>query len=127
MPRRLTNSADFIFACQVLNTYSRQISDMLDAALREAISERVRAVETCSTYDLRINNTIKERDKAKASVTRLDADLKEISQRRMNLQRSGEQTFQCSIRMSINARDEDGHLFGDLTIPLEAIDREQDG
>ncbi|KAM0304272.1 hypothetical protein ACHAPM_002350 [Fusarium culmorum] len=103
----------------------RQISDMLDAALREAISERVRAVETCSTYDLRINNTIKERDEAKASVTRLDANLKEISQRRMNLQRSGEQTFQCNIRMSIDARDEDGHLFGDLTIPLEAIAREE--
>ncbi|KAF5238403.1 hypothetical protein FAUST_5460 [Fusarium austroamericanum] len=103
----------------------RQISDMLDAALRDAISERVRTVETCSTYDLRINNTIKERDEAKASVARLDADLKEISQRRMNLQRSGEQTFQCNIRMSIDARDEDGHLFGDLTIPLEAIAREE--
>lgn len=103
----------------------RQISDMLDAALREAISERVRAVETCSTHDLRINNTIKERDEAKASVTRLDADLKEISQRRMKLQRSGEHTFQCNIRMSIDARDEDGHLFEDLTFPLEAIAREE--
>ncbi|UZP39177.1 hypothetical protein NXS19_006993 [Fusarium pseudograminearum] len=85
----------------------RQISDMLDAALREAISER-------------------ERDEAKASVTRLDADLKEISQRRMKLQRSGEHTFQCNIRMSIDARDEDGHLFEDLTFPLEAIAREQE-
>ncbi|RGP74600.1 hypothetical protein FSPOR_1177 [Fusarium sporotrichioides] len=104
-----------------------QIFDMLKAALEDAKSDYQRTREYYMTYKSRADTAIEELDEAESSVTRIHARRQELAHL-MDLEQnfSAERNFQCNIRMATDARNEDGHLFGDLTFCLEAVVRQQE-
>ncbi|GKU07781.1 hypothetical protein FLAG1_09769 [Fusarium langsethiae] len=105
-----------------------QIFDMLKAALEDAKSDYQRTLESFMTCEDKVSTVTTELDETVRSVSRLDAKFKEVAQLKLHLEQnfSAERFFQYNIRMATDARNEDGHLFGDLTFHLEVVVRQQE-
>jgi DNA repair exonuclease SbcCD ATPase subunit len=107
-----------------------QIFDMLEVALEEAEFDHRRGLESYTTLDKKLNTLLKELNELAKSVVSTKAKLDEATQLKTDFEQSQSagRKFRCSIRMTTDARNEDGHLFGDLTFDFEAIARQrQDG